>query len=101
MSLIDACREGGGPLDVLNCPPIVPSREMATYEALWTPQKATFKTLAEIFRSNPKSAPSVLVSDEELQSVLSQNPIHGRRPSGRASTYARRGPRRSRAVGRD
>lgn len=71
MSLMDACRDGGGPSDVLNCPPIVPSREMAAYEALWARNKTSFKSLAAYFRSNPKSTPSELVSEEEIRSALS------------------------------
>lgn len=72
MSLVDACRDEAGPNAVLNCRPIVPSREMAAYEALWTRQKTSFKSLAEFFRSNPSLIPSELVSDEEIQSTLSQ-----------------------------
>ncbi len=59
------------PAAALTCPPIVPSREMAAYEALWTRKKTSFKTLAECFRSNPQSTPSELVSDEEINTHLS------------------------------
>lgn len=72
MSLMDACQDGGGPNAVLNCRPIVPSREMAAYEALWSRQKTSFKSLAEFFRSNPSSIPSELVSSEEIDTILSQ-----------------------------
>lgn len=71
MSLKEACRDGGTSA-VLNCPPIVPSREMAAYEALWTRSKTSFKSLADYFRSNPKCTPSGLVSDEEIRSSLSR-----------------------------
>ena len=57
--------------DVLTCPPIVPSREMAAYEALWTRKKTSFKTLAECFRSNPHAMPSELVSPDEITSAFS------------------------------
>ncbi len=72
MSLMDSCRSGGGPSDALNCPPIVPSREMAAYEALWTRNRTSFKSLADYFRKNPESMPSELVSDEDIQLTLSQ-----------------------------
>lgn len=57
--------------DVLTCPPIVPSREMAAYEALWTRKKTSFKTLAECFRSNPHTMPSEWVSADEITSAFS------------------------------
>ena len=36
---------------ILACKPILPSREMAEYEALWAHQKATFKSIADFFRN--------------------------------------------------
>lgn len=57
---------------VLSSPPISPSREMAAYEALWANQKATFKTIADYFRSNPGAIPSELVTEDEIKTALSQ-----------------------------
>jgi len=56
---------------VLNHQPIVPSREMAAYEALWTRRKTSFKTLAECFRTHPNTMPSELVSPQEIEQALS------------------------------
>lgn len=57
---------------ILSNLPISPSREMAAYEALWANQKATFKTIAECFRSNPGAIPSELVTEDEIKVALSQ-----------------------------
>ena len=56
---------------VLNHEPIVPSREMAAYEALWTRRKTSFKTLAECFRTHPNTMPTELVSPQEIEQALS------------------------------
>lgn len=55
---------------VLSAPPISPVREMGAYEALWVHQKASFKTIADCFRSNPGSVPSELVGDDEIETAL-------------------------------
>ena len=55
---------------VLSAPPISPVREMGAYEALWAHQKASFKTIADCFRSNPGSVPSELVGDDEIETAL-------------------------------
>lgn len=55
---------------VLSNKPISPSREMAAYEALWAHQKATFKTIADLFRDSPNAIPSELVSEEEIDTAL-------------------------------
>lgn len=55
---------------VLSNKPISPSREMAAYEALWSHQKATFKTIADCFRDRPNTMPSELVSEEEIETAL-------------------------------
>lgn len=46
--------------------PIVPAKEMAAYEALWENDKASFKTIADLFSRHPNSLPSQLVNDEEV-----------------------------------
>jgi DNA processing protein len=51
-------------------PPISPLREIAAYEALWSGTKATFKTIADLFRTNPHATPSELVQAEEIEAIL-------------------------------
>lgn len=70
MNAMDPCLEFNHATDVLNCRPILPSREMAAYEALWTQKKSSFKVLAERFRSQPQTIPSDLVSEDEIESVF-------------------------------
>ncbi|CUJ75432.1 DNA protecting protein DprA [Achromobacter xylosoxidans] len=57
---------------VLTNPPISPVREMAAYEALWSQKNASFKTIADHFRSSPGTVPSELVSEEEISLALSR-----------------------------
>jgi len=57
---------------LLSSPPISPSREMAAYEALWSNKRATFKTIADCFRSNPDAIPSELVTENAIDVALSQ-----------------------------
>jgi DNA processing protein len=57
---------------VLSSPPISPTREMAAYEALWSNKTATFKTIADCFRSSPGAIPSELVTETEINTALSQ-----------------------------
>lgn len=57
---------------VLSNPPISPTREMAAYEALWSNKSATFKTIADCFRSSPGAIPSELVTEIEIDAALSQ-----------------------------
>ena len=45
--------------------PISPKRELGAYEALWLRPKATFKTIAEKFESDPTALPSDFVSTSE------------------------------------
>ncbi len=47
-----------GPADSPIADAISPLIEMGAYEALWTRPEASFKTLAELFRSHGKSVPS-------------------------------------------
>jgi DNA processing protein len=54
-----------------SCPPISPLREMGAYEALWSEQNTTFKTIADVFRKNPGVVPSDLVTPGKIDSVLS------------------------------
>jgi DNA processing protein len=58
--------------EVLAHPPILPEREMGAYEALWIQKKASFKTIAELFRNHPSSLPSQLVSGDEIKEALAQ-----------------------------
>lgn len=44
---------------------ISPALEMGAYEALWTRPGASFKTIADIFRSHPTALPSGLVDRQE------------------------------------
>ncbi len=44
-----------------SAPPIELRREMAAYESLWMQQGAWFKSIAQLFASNPHSVPSELV----------------------------------------
>jgi DNA processing protein len=55
---------------VLSARPISPYREMGAYEALWAQKSASFKTLADRFRSSPNSVPSELVSEDEIDTAL-------------------------------
>lgn len=57
---------------VFSSPAISPMREMAAYEALWSNKKATFKTIADCFRSSPGATPSELVAETEIAAALSQ-----------------------------
>lgn len=57
---------------VLSSAPISPFRELAAYEALWANEKASFKTIADCFRSSPNAIPSELVSEEEIDVALSR-----------------------------
>lgn len=56
----------------LTSPPISPTREMGAYEALWSYKSATFKTIADCFRSSPGAIPSELVTETEIDAALSQ-----------------------------
>ncbi|TCV79002.1 DNA-processing protein DprA [Sulfurirhabdus autotrophica] len=57
---------------ILSSKPISPSREMAAYEALWVHQSATFKTIADCFRSSPDLMPSELVTEDEIVAAQSK-----------------------------
>lgn len=46
---------------------IVPARELGAYEALWARSGASFKSLADIFRSHPGSVPSDFVPQAEAE----------------------------------
>lgn len=43
---------------------IIPFKEIAAYEALWLESKASFKTIANLFRQNPGRLPSELIHEE-------------------------------------
>jgi len=43
---------------------IIPLKEIAAYEALWLESKASFKTIANLFRQNPGRLPSELIHEE-------------------------------------
>lgn len=57
---------------ILSNKPILPLREMAAYEALWSHQNASFKTIADCFRENPGTMPSELVSEPEIDETLAR-----------------------------
>jgi len=45
--------------------PISPFRELGAYEALWANDKASFRTIAELFRKRPGAVPSDFVSERD------------------------------------
>ncbi|HEX8268743.1 MAG TPA: DNA-processing protein DprA [Flavobacterium sp.] len=45
---------------------IIPFREMAAYEALWSDRTASFKRLSDLFKENPNSLPSFFVGEEKI-----------------------------------
>ncbi|MBB2148935.1 DNA-processing protein DprA [Pedobacter gandavensis] len=49
---------------------ISPLKEIAAYESLWTNRKASFKTLSELFASQPGSRPSDFVKDIDIDEIL-------------------------------
>jgi DNA processing protein len=61
---------------------LLPFREMAAYEALWTSRTTSFKKLSELFASKPNSLPSSFVDEETIlkysdilrERVFSHNP---------------------------
>ncbi|WP_159990828.1 DNA-processing protein DprA [Pelistega ratti] len=52
--------------DIFANEPIIPAKEMAAYEALWENDKASFKSLAELFQNNPGILPSQIVDNEDI-----------------------------------
>lgn len=46
---------------------IVPARELGAYEALWARESASFKTIADMFRSQPSAIPSDFVSPSDTE----------------------------------
>lgn len=44
---------------------ISPLKEIAAYESLWENEKASFKTISQLFKSRPGSKPSDFVSEEK------------------------------------
>ncbi|NQX38497.1 DNA processing protein [Pedobacter steynii] len=49
---------------------ISPLTEIAAYEALWTNRKASFKSLSELFKSQPGSKPSDFVNADQISELL-------------------------------
>ncbi|MDO7743086.1 MAG: DNA-protecting protein DprA, partial [Pedobacter sp.] len=49
---------------------ISPLKEIAAYESLWTNRKASFKSLYELFKSNPESKPSDFVNSDKISEIL-------------------------------
>jgi len=47
--------------------PVSPLKELGAYEAMWLEQKASFKTVAERFASDPDALPSDFVSADEAE----------------------------------
>ena len=52
--------------------PISPANEMGAYEALWSEQSASFKTIAKKFVDAPHSLPSDFVKPEQIQEYKSK-----------------------------
>jgi len=52
--------------------PISPAAEMGAYEALWSEQGASFKTIADKFKSAPHALPSNFVEPEKIQQYKSE-----------------------------
>ena len=52
--------------------PISPANEMGAYEALWSEQGASFKTIAEKFKAAPQLLPSDFVKPEQVQKYKSK-----------------------------
>lgn len=50
--------------------PISPVREMGAYESLWFGATNSFKKIANIFKDNPNTLPSELVSDEDIDKAV-------------------------------
>lgn len=48
---------------------ISPMKELAAYEALWENEKASFKTLSELFASKPGSKPSDFVPADKINNL--------------------------------
>jgi len=60
---------------------VLPFREMAAYEALWSDRTASFKRLSELFSKNPNALPSSFVSEEQISefSNLLKEKIFGKK----------------------
>src|SRR5690348_7003447 len=61
-------KASGGPAKA----PIIPRRELGSYEALWLQSGATFKTIAEKFANDPDALPSDFVSLREAEACASE-----------------------------
>lgn len=61
-------KDSGGPISA----PLDAALELGAYEALWSQQSASFKTIAERFRANPGLRPSDLVPAEEARAVANR-----------------------------
>jgi len=58
---------------MLSTSPIIsPIEEIAAYETLWENQKASFKSIAEIFRSHPGSKPTDFVNKNKYEQNLKE-----------------------------
>jgi DNA processing protein len=57
------------PLNPLFSNAISPFTEIVAYEALWQNDKASFKTISELFAQHPGSKPSDLVSAERIEEL--------------------------------
>jgi DNA processing protein len=56
----------------LRRPAISPLWEMGAYEALWLNEKATFKTIADLFRKSPGDLPSSFVEVACIKNALNE-----------------------------
>lgn len=48
---------------------VSPFKEMSAYEALWTEQKSSFKTISELFQKHPEALPSELVTIQKINEI--------------------------------
>ena len=62
---------------------VSPWREMGAYEALWSKQGSSFKTLAELFRNRPEAPPSSFVDEgvaesfsKRVMEILAKAKVH-------------------------
>ncbi|MCO2273960.1 DNA-processing protein DprA [Pseudomonas aeruginosa] len=58
--------------DIFRSRPVVPSEEIAAYEALWLNHGAWFANLARLFSENPGAAPSELVDEGLIKETCSK-----------------------------
>ncbi len=65
--LLFPMRDNGPAVD-----PIFPGRELGAYEAMWLEDRATFKTIADRFSSDPSAMPSDFVEPKVIEETATQ-----------------------------